>query len=114
MKAHLIRRGKNYAVKFYSPETRKWSHRSLKTTKKDLADLRFGQFLEERHKKELLGELNVEPVFLEVLAKEFLDYVEANRSEKYARLVKQYTEKWLSAFGSDTLTTAITPRMIQR
>jgi len=28
--------------------------------------------------------------------------------------VKQYTEKWLSAFGSETLTTAITPRMIQR
>jgi hypothetical protein len=37
-----------------------------------------------------------------------------HRSEKYARLVKQYTEKWLSAFGSGTLTTAITPRMIQR
>lgn len=114
MKAHLIRRGKHYAVKFYNPETRKWSHRSLKTTKKALADLRFGQFLEERHKKEILGELNVEPVSLQVLAKEFLDYVEANRSEKYTRLVKQYTEKWLSAFGSETLTTAITPRMIQR
>jgi integrase len=114
MKAHLIRRAKHYAVKFYNPETRKWSHRSLKTTKKAIADLRFGQFLEERHKKELLGELKVEPVSLQVLAKEFLEYVEANRSEKYARLVKQYTEKWLSAFGSETLTTAITARMIQR
>jgi hypothetical protein len=55
--------------------------RSLKTTKKAIADLRFGQFLEESHKKELLGELNVEPIPLRVLAKEFLDYVEANRSE---------------------------------
>jgi hypothetical protein len=43
--------------------------------------------------------LNVEPVCLQVLTKEFLDYVEANRSEKYARLVKQFTERWLSAFG---------------
>ena len=58
--------------------------------------------------------MNVEPVPLHVLAKEFLDYLEANRSEKYARLVKQFTEKWLSTFGSETLTTAITPRMIQR
>ncbi len=114
MKAHLIRRNKHYAVKFYNPETRKWSHRSLKTTKKAIADLRFGQFLQERHKKELLGELNVEPVPLQVLAKEFLDYLEANRSEKYRRLVTQFTERWLSAFGSETLTTAITPRMIQR
>jgi len=30
--------------------------------------------------------LNVEPVSLEVLVKEFLDYLEANRSEKYTRL----------------------------
>src|SRR5215468_9469871 len=101
MKAHLIRRNKHYAVKFYHTETRKWSHRSLKTTKKAIADLRFGQFLEERHKKEL----NVEPVPLHILAKEFLDYLEANRSEKYTRLVKQFTERWLSAFGSETLTT---------
>jgi len=114
MKAHLIRRNTHYSVKFYNPETRKWSHRSLKTTKKAIADLRFGQFIEDRHKKELLGELNVEPVPLQALAKEFLEYVEANRSEKYARLVKQYTQKWLSAFGCETLTTAITPRMIQR
>jgi hypothetical protein len=109
MKAHLIRRHKHYAVKFYNPETRKWSHRSLKTTKKAIADLRFGQFLEERHKKELLGELNVEPVPLRVLAKEFLDYLEANRSEKYTRLVKQFTDRWLYAFGSETLTTALRP-----
>ena len=78
MKAHLIRRGKHYAAKFYNPETRKWSHQSLKTTKKALADLRFGQFLEDRHKKELLGELNVEPVPLRILVKEFLEYMEAN------------------------------------
>jgi hypothetical protein len=41
----------------------------LKTTKKALADLRFGQFLEDRHKKELLGELNVEPVPLRVVVR---------------------------------------------
>ena len=114
MKAHLIRRGKHYAAKFYNPETRKWSHQSLKTTKKALADLRFGQFLEDRHKKELLGELNVEPVPLRILVKEFLEYMEANRSEKYTKLARQFTEKWLPFFGAETLTTAITARMIQR
>ena len=71
MKAHLIRRNKHYSVKFYNPETRKWSHRSLKTTKKAIADLRFGQFLAERHKKELLGELNVEPFLSRFSPKSF-------------------------------------------
>jgi len=114
MKAHLIRRGKHYAVKFYNPETRAWSHQSLKTTKRAVANLRFGQFIEEGHKKELLGELNVEPAPLRAGVKEFLDYMEANRSQAYTRLVKQFSEKWLTEFGQETLTTAITPRMIQR
>ena len=51
---------------------------------------------------------------LRVLVKEFLDYMEANRSAKYTKLVRQFTEKWLTFFGAETLTTAITPRMIQR
>lgn len=81
MKAHLIRRGNHYAVKFYDHGTRRWSHQSLRTTKKAIANLRFGQFLEDGHKKELLGELNVEPVSLQVLVQEFLDYMEANRRQ---------------------------------
>jgi hypothetical protein len=85
----------------------------LKTTQKALADLRFGQFLEDRH-KELPGELNVEPVPLRVLVKELLESMEANRSEKYKKLARQFTEKWLPFFGAETLTTAITARMIQR
>jgi len=114
MKAHLIRRGRHYAVKFYDPETRKWSHQSLKTTKRAIADLRFGQFIEAGHKKELLGEFNVQPVTLSTLVKEFLDYMEANRAEAYTKLVKQFSDKWITFFGAETLTTAIAPRMIQR
>jgi integrase len=114
MKAHLIRRGKHYAVKFFDAQNHKWWHRSLKTTKRALADLRFGQFLEASYKKELLGEFNVEAVPLSTLVKEFLEYMQANRSEAYTKLVKQLSDKWLSAFGAATLSTAISPRMIQR
>src|SRR5712691_6287768 len=114
MKAHLIRRGKHYAVKLFDPTTRKWSHQSLKTTKKAIANLRFGQFLEENYRKELLGEFSIEPAPLRVLVKEFLDYMEANRSSSYTKVVKQFSEKWLTFFGAETLTTAVTARMIQR
>jgi hypothetical protein len=86
----------------------------LKTTKKALADLRFAKFLEQGLKKEFLGEFDVEPAPLATLVKVFLDYVEANRSAAYLKIVRQFTEKWLAYFGANTLTTAITPRMIQR
>ena len=86
MKAHLIRRGKQYAVKFFDEENQRWSHLSLKTSKKAIADLRFGTFLKDRQKTELLGELKVQPIKLKDLVKEFLSYMEAKRSTRYAKL----------------------------
>ena len=114
MRAHLVRRGNYYAIKYYNPQTSTWSHRSLKTSKKATADLRFGQFLIEGHKKELLGTFGVEPVELRVLVQEFLDYMGANRSDAYTKLVRKFSEKWFAFFGAGTLSTAITSRMIQR
>jgi len=40
--------------------------------------------------------------------------MEANRSSSYTKVVKQFSEKWLAFFGAETLTTAMTARMIQR
>src|SRR6267143_973683 len=48
MKAHLIRRGKHYAVKFLDAQSGRWSHRSLKTTKKAIAAIREGRALNRR------------------------------------------------------------------
>ena len=114
MKAHLIRRGKQYTVKFFDEENQRWSHQSLKTSKKALADLRFGAFLKDRQKTELLGEFNVQPIKLSDLVKEFLSYMESKRSPRYAKLVKKFTDKWVTFFGADRLSMGITPRLIEK
>src|SRR6267142_609768 len=114
MKPCLVKRGKQYAVKYFNEEKRRWSHQSLGTSKRAIADQRFGDFIKDLHKKEFLGELGVQPIALSELVSEFLNYMESKKSPRYVQLVKQFTQKWLAFFGERTLSTAITPRTIEK
>ena len=64
MKPCLVKRGKQYAVKYYNEEKRRWTHQSLGTTKRAVADQKFGDFIKDQNKKEFLGNLGVEPITL--------------------------------------------------
>src|SRR5438093_1108112 len=110
MKPCLVKRGKQYAVKFFDEEKQRWTHQSLKTGKKAIAQQRFGDFIKDQHKKEFLGDLGIQPVPLKRLVSEFLSYMESKRSRQYAQLVERYSRKWIEFFGEETLSTAITPR----
>src|SRR5437870_1548811 len=64
----LVKRGKQYAVKYFNEEKRRWTHQSLGTSKRAIADQRIGGFIKDLHKKEFLGEVGVEPIALSRLA----------------------------------------------
>jgi integrase len=114
MKPCLVKRGNQYAVKYFNEEKRRWSHQSLGTTKRAVADRKFGEFIRDQQKKEFLGDLGVEPITLTKLVSEFLDYMESKRAPRYVQIVRQFTGKWTAFFGENTLSTAITPRMIEK
>jgi hypothetical protein len=83
MKPCLVKRGKQYAVKYFDTEKLRWSHQALGTDKRAIADLRFGDFIRDQQKKELLGNLGIEPIALSKLVSEFLEYMESKRSPRY-------------------------------
>jgi len=114
MKPCLVKRGKQYAVKYFNEEKRRWTHQSLGTAKRALADQRFGDFIKDQNKKQILGDLGVEPITLDKLVSEFLNYMESKKAPRYVQLVTQFTKKWTAFFGEKTLSTAITPRLIEK
>jgi len=114
MKPCLVKRGKQYAVKYFNDEKRRWSHQSLGTSKRAVADQRFGDFIKDLNKKKFLGDLGVEPISFNKLVAEFLNYMESKKAPRYVQLVNQFTRKWIAFFGEKTLSTAITPRLIEK
>lgn len=114
MKSTLVRRGKFYSVRYFDEQRRRWTHKSLKTSKKAVADQRYGDFLKDWQKTELLGQFRVQPIPLSKLVTDFLKYMESKRSPRYVKLVKSFTRQWLAFFGDNTLTAAITVHMIEK
>ena len=114
MKSTLVKRGKFYSVRFFDEQRRRWTHKSLKTAKKAVADQRYGVFLKDCQKTELLGQFRVQPVPLSKLVTDFLEYMESKRSPRYVKLVRSFTRQWLAFFGANTLTTAITVHLIEK
>ena len=114
MKSTLVKRGKFYSVRYFDEQRRRWTHKSLKTAKKAVADQRYGDFLKDCQKTELLGQFRVQPVPLSKLVTDFLEYMESKRSPRYVKLVRSFTRQWLAFFGANTLTTAITVHTIEK
>ena len=73
MKSTLVKRGKFYSVRYFDEQRRGWTHTSLKTSKKAVADQRYGDFLKDCQKTELLGQFRVQPVPLSKLVTDFLE-----------------------------------------
>ena len=101
-------------MKYYNEEKRRWTHQSLGTTKRAVADQKFGDFIKDQNKKEFLGNLGVEPITLAKLVIEFLNYMESKKAPRYVQIVKQFTNKWTAFFGENILSTAITLRLIEK
>lgn len=122
--AYLIEiEGRWYAR--YRKADGKWTHKSMRTSKKALAQVNFSVFLKKREGRELQFS-DVIPVRFGELADEYLKYVRSHKSRAWyenQRLYIKGPEKRpdkksktsiLEFFGPSTLTTRITPRMIEK
>src|SRR5947209_20170537 len=96
LKSTLVKRGKFYSVRYFDEQRRRWTHTSLKTSKKAVADQRHGDFLKDCQKTELLGQFGVQPVPLSKLVTDFLEYLEWKRCPRYVTLVRSFTRQCLA------------------
>ncbi len=123
-KAYLIEIEGHWYARFRKPDG-KWTHKSMRTSKKAAAQVNFSVFLKKREERELQFS-DVVPVTFGELVEEYLKYVKTHKSAAWhenQRLYIKGPEKRpdkkrktsiLEFFGADTLTTQITPRLIEK
>jgi len=122
--AYLIEIEGRWYARYRKPDG-KWTHKSMRTSKKALAQANYSVFLKKLEERELQFS-DVVPVTFGELVEEYLEYVRSHKSRAWyenQRLYIKGPEKRpdkkrktsiLDFFGTDTLTTRITPRMIEK
>jgi len=106
VQTYLVKRksGRWYA-KYRKPDG-KWSHRSLYSTTKAAAQVRYSQFLKQLEERELLFS-EIRPLRLREFADEYLRYVKSHKSSSWHSKRSNYLHTTiLPFFGADTHTTA--------
>jgi integrase len=123
-KAYLIEIEGRWYARYRKPDG-KWTHKSMRTSKKAVAQVNFSIFLKKREERELQFS-DVVPVTFGELVEEYLKYVKTHKSAAWhenQRLYIKGPEKRpdkkrktsiLEFFGASTLTTQITPRLIEK
>lgn len=123
-KAYLIEIEGRWYARFRKPDG-KWTHKSMRTSKKAVAQVNFSVFLKKLEEQELQFS-DVVPVTLGELAEEYLKYVKSHKSRAWYENQKLYIKgpekrpdkkrktSILEFFGAGTLTTRLTPRMIEQ
>ncbi len=101
--------------RFYAKYQRhgKWTKKSLNTTKRVLAQRRFGAFLKQQEEQELLYS-EITPVPLDDFAEEYLRYVKSAKSlAHYQRQRQMWNNLILPFLEKKTLTPQVTSRRIE-
>jgi integrase len=123
-KAYLIEVEGRWYARFRKPDG-KWTHKSMRTSKKAVAQVNFSVFLKKLEEHELQFS-DVVPISFGDLAEEYLKYVKSHKSRAWYENQKLYIKgpekrpdkksktSILEFFGAGTLTTRITPRIIEK
>ena len=112
-KAYLVKRTNGVFYARY-PRGNSWACKSLGTTRRAEAHVRFAAWLQKRETAESASS-EIAVVSLEVLAEEYLRYVKAHKSAAWHSRQILYLKTFIKPFfGAATLSTAITSRMIEQ
>ena len=101
-RAYLIKERRRYYAKYWRlvEGERKWTKKTLKTTKRAVANRRFGEFTRILEEDEQTGCKSID---LGAYAQEYLEWVKNNKSEGWYHRQRQYFENHvIPYFGSET------------
>ncbi len=110
-KAYLVKEGNGVWYAKYLNEENHWTKRSLEVTKKSIAKIKFGDFLEKLDKAE---NRRLEPIKFENARDQYLRWVETNKALSWYIKQRQYFESQITPyFGEKTSLSSLTSHRIE-